>query len=107
MIHHIFNAVSYFNGEEETLSHDRGMIIDLENGSIKHCLEIKDLVHNYTIIKHKDKDSNETEIVISSLDELNDDELLELRELYKYKEESMDSNEEDDDYANIYKSKFE
>ena len=57
----------------------------------------------------KDKDGKETEIAIGSLDELDNDDLIELREAYGYKvSEDKDDYEDDyDDYSCGYKSKFD
>ena len=54
MVINVFNAKSYFNGEEDVLEHDRGMVINLETGEIRHCLLVDDWGHDYTIIIHKD-----------------------------------------------------
>ena len=109
MVINVFNAKSYFNGEEDVLEHDRGMVINLETGEIRHCLLVDDWGHDYTIIIHKDKDGKETEIAIGSLDELDNDDLIELREAYGYKvsEDKDDCEDDYDDYSCGYKSKFD
>jgi phage replication-related protein YjqB (UPF0714/DUF867 family) len=61
--------------------------------------------HDYTIIIHKDKDGKETEIAIGSLDELDNDDLIELREAYGYK--VSEDKDDYDDYSCGYKSKFD
>lgn len=95
MLVNINHAESYFDGSEEAVEHLQGLSIDLTDGRVYHKLNTNGLIHDNTNFTVINKSGIKTDVIIGSLDWLNELDLKEVREACEYSKTNNDIDEED------------